>query len=501
MPNQHSNPSFSIRRFVACGDHVLPLVVGCVVALTSCSSGGGGDGAVAGGGIGGTGAPVALARGEVNAFGSIFVNGIEWETTDTEIFVSGAATSESELDLGMIVLVKGELDDNNAGGTASLVRYEPTLRGPISTIAPIGNDGVEKALTILGQSVLVESGQTLFRDVQFDTLTVDDVVEVSGLVDSTRTIRATRVRQEGVVDLGTTEVKLRGTVSDFNGISQFRLGSIMINVTNSTELSELPGGIQNGQFVDVEGTLTDADQLQATEIELEDRTLDDTNDASLQGVIGDFNGLSDFEIDGQTVDAGSAILEPNDPALFGEGVSIQVEGAVVNGVLLASELELRNDDAQIEAEVAPGATDVGNSTLQVLGVTIEVNASTLFEDARDDLPNFGLGDISTGDFLSVRGTEIDNNRITATQIERKNATVDVVLQGFVDSVETNSLTILGVTVGTDGNTKFETEDDEDIDSDAFFLQLQPGNLVKVKREANDGDATAIDLADEVEFED
>ena len=56
-----------------------------VFLLISCGSGGGG-GMTAGGGIGGTG---IISQGAVSAFGSIFVNGTEFDTSNAAIIVNG----------------------------------------------------------------------------------------------------------------------------------------------------------------------------------------------------------------------------------------------------------------------------------------------------------------------------------------------------------------------------------------------------------------------------
>ena len=68
------------------------LLLPLVIALSSCGGGGGGGGggglaAVStGGGIGGTG---VTSSGTVDGFGSIFVNGVEYETDEAQILIDG----------------------------------------------------------------------------------------------------------------------------------------------------------------------------------------------------------------------------------------------------------------------------------------------------------------------------------------------------------------------------------------------------------------------------
>ena len=68
----------------------------------------------AGGGIGGTG----RAYGEITAFGSIFVNGIEYSTTTATITINGVVQpvgDQSALKVGMAVLVDGTVNAATGG--------------------------------------------------------------------------------------------------------------------------------------------------------------------------------------------------------------------------------------------------------------------------------------------------------------------------------------------------------------------------------------------------
>ncbi len=56
------------------------------------------------GGIGGTGA-TDVSRGPIEGFGSIFVNGVEWEIDLAEVELDDERGSGEELQLGMVVTV------------------------------------------------------------------------------------------------------------------------------------------------------------------------------------------------------------------------------------------------------------------------------------------------------------------------------------------------------------------------------------------------------------
>ncbi|HKK51694.1 MAG TPA: DUF5666 domain-containing protein, partial [Myxococcota bacterium] len=98
------------------------LLAGLAGAALAC--GAGGEGSVADtGGMSGTG----ISQGPITAFGSIFVNGVEWDLSEATVVVNDAPTTESELRLGMVVRVEGSFDDDGASGRALSVAFDAEL--------------------------------------------------------------------------------------------------------------------------------------------------------------------------------------------------------------------------------------------------------------------------------------------------------------------------------------------------------------------------------------
>ena len=70
--------------------------------MVGCGGGGGGgsDGTSGGGSTSG------VSQGQIEGFGSVFVNGVEWETDSAEFEIEGSpGFSESDLQIGMLVKV------------------------------------------------------------------------------------------------------------------------------------------------------------------------------------------------------------------------------------------------------------------------------------------------------------------------------------------------------------------------------------------------------------
>jgi hypothetical protein len=477
----------------------IALALTLAVAL-GCGSGGG----LAGGGIGGSG----LSAGAISGFGSIFVTGTEYDTSGASVDLDGSPAAESDLRIGMVVVVEGTR--SGASGTADTVTYDDEIEGPIAAVTVVSED--VKELAILGQTVTIERTLTRFDTrgaipvPDFDTIAVNDVVEVSGFRRSAD-IQATYVEKKGVFSGGALAVELKGTVSGVAGMS-FMLGSISVSWDGGTTLDDLPsGGPTNGDFVEVEGSLTGPTTVQASRIEREGPFTGDVDDFEIEGAVTQFSSLSSFRVAGQLVNAGGAGIQfvPNDPSFVRDGARIEVEGELVNGTLIASEVKLRDGEARIHAQIAAaGDLDPGAGTLRLLGVTIRVDASTQLEDDLLEIPNFGLADMTAGDFLEVRGVEDGAGGVIATEIEREDDAEDVRLRGRVNAIDADlaggrSVSILGVVVPTDSNTEFEDFPGGVSNEDDFYAFVQLGDLLDAEDEV-DGDETAIDVADEIELE-
>jgi hypothetical protein len=78
------------------------------------------------------------------------------------------------------------------------------------------------------------------------------------------------------------------------------------------------------------------------------------------------------------------------------------------------------------------------------------------------------------------------------------------VRGSVTAIDANpaggrSVSILGVLVPTDANTEFDDFPGGASDEDEFYAEVQIADLLDAQDD-EDGDETAIDVADEIEFE-
>ena len=246
-------------------------------------------------------------------------------------------------------------------------------------------------------------------------------------------------------------------------------------------------------------------EVDAYKIEEEDEDFgDDVDDVSLQGVISNYVSDADFEIDGRSIDANTAMFSPNGLDLD-DGLNIEVEGEIIGGKLIADEVELREGESKLRSTI--GAVDAINGWFEVTyptlipgSVIVRTNSQTVFEDETGAVPSetFSINDLKMNlDFVRVEGQEI-SNEVVASVVKRVNgAGESLKLEGAVDTFAVNSsITILGIIYGVDP-TPGGTDFDGFANSDLFFDALNPvgGDFVEIE-----DDDVADGVADEVELE-
>lgn len=305
-----------------------------------------------GGGIGGTG----ISFGPIVAFGSIFVNGVEYETADAEIFVDDAPATENDLALGMLVTVTGSVNEDGVTGTASRVDYRTTIEGPVSEV-DISADG-SGLLVALGQAVettpatVFDAGDSGIPSL--DGLPVNALVEVSGYTDGTGLVVATRLEVEAA-DWAGEDVEVAGVVQDLvPDIFTFRIGELTVLWSEVTVLPAEP--LANGLLVRVFSTrgFDGTGRLIAERIELENDGVvgvgEDGEEVDIRGIVTGPLVDSVFLLNGQPVRL-TVATEFDDGTIADvvTGIELRVEGVIEDGEIVAEEIRF-GDDFDIDSD-------------------------------------------------------------------------------------------------------------------------------------------------------
>lgn len=495
-------------------------LLAAAMLLAACSGGGGSDSVAAagpGGGIGGTG---IAASGQVTGFGSVFVNGVEFETDNSTISIDDMGATENDLRVGMIVEIKGTLNDDGLTGTADTIVHEAELKGPVTSEPISDTDQRLKSFQIFGFEVIAQADVTIFDSSDgtfgFDTIALDDVLEVNGFFDpTTGIVSATRI--ERLDNLVETETRLRGIVANFDSIADtFDLGTVMVSVAVGADLTDLPNGLSDGLDVKVEGVVLADGSVEAREIELESSHFEgESGEVRVEGVIEKFGNCGIgclFEVLGVRIDPTGAMIEPAG-ATLDNGLLVQVEGDLQNGLLAADAIKLREGSIELLGFIAamPGTdtftVEFTSGAADTITVRVD-NATQITDGSGGNAITFAQ--LVMGDMVRVKGYE-NAGEVLAEKIRRK-LEDEVELKGPLDNYnfdpatpDMGSLTILGITFNLNANTKFELDGvlDQEVTPIAYFADpnLVPGAIVEVEDElsadgVNDGDG----IADEVELD-
>ena len=488
------------------------------IGLAACSSSGGDGGGVAG--IGGSG---YTSTGTITGFGSIYVNGVKFDTSSSTFTIDDNPGVESDLGLGMRVTVSGSLNADGISGTATSVSFNDDLEGPVSNLTPVGNDGVIQTFTLLGRQVRISADTTSFdvtgalagTTFDFDTIANDNQVEVSGFLDANGVMQATRVELKATnFTFASTLVELKGTVENFNSADDtFTLADttgVTIDATGATIDDSLPGGIADGAFVEVKGLCSNGTctTINASKVESGLDDFNDNDDVEVEGIITSLTDQNTFEVNGIPVDAsGASVTRIPDTIVLAVNKEVEVEGTISNGTLIATKVKDESNDIKIEATILDVTPASNSFRLEpVLGsgqtITVVIDRSTEVEDEISGIsnPDDLITSLSAGQFVSVEGYDGGSGTVIASEVERAASADDVIVQGIMDSFSAGgTVSVLGVEFDVQQpETEYEDENDLPLTPAEFETNTQDGvTLIKVKDKAGQ---PAIGTADEVEIE-
>jgi hypothetical protein len=394
-------PQFLSRRQAAA------MLLAAAAAFVSACGGGGGDADTSSAGETAT----SFAAGPISGFGSVIVNGVRYDDSGATVLDDDdGGRSRDALRLGMMVEIDAaQLNRAAAQGKALRIRFGSEVVGPVNSV-----DAGTGTLVVLGQTVRT-TATTVFDDSLpggLAALTAGAVVEVHALFDAASgSYIATRIENED----DSSFYKLRGVIANLDTAAKtFTIGGEVINYEGLTA-AEVPNGLANGQRVRVRLQTTPvAGQWVAVALRPGVRKLEDREDAHLRGAITALTSTAAFEVNGLPVDARGASF-PDGTAGVVLGAQVEVEGQVVNGVLVATKVELEashtDEHRDFELHGAISALDTANRRFTLRGVRVSYGDATVFRDG-------SAANLVEGREVEVKGTpSADRTTLQASLIK------------------------------------------------------------------------------------
>ncbi len=371
---------------------VIGASIAATLLLTAC--GGGGNDAAS---TNGTNADL-VSQGVISGFGSVIVNGVRFDDSKAKIEdedeEENSTRSKDDLRLGMVVNING----SSAGttGTASVISFGSTLKGPVQSIAsstvPSGTPTTtttaagSHTLVILGQTVLI-GAWTVFDPVSlpngFASIAAGNVLEVHGhLSPSLNRLVATRISKEN----NANAYKITGNVSSLNAASQsFKIGTETFSYAN-IDPQKLRVTLADGLTIKMRLATVQATTgtWTATRIKAAKKAMPDRIKAEIEGLITAFTSATSFSVNGLVVDASNASF-PKGTATLALGVRVEVKGTVIDGKLVASVVKTEDrdrgedEDNEIELHGNLSALDTTAKTFMLRGLTVSYAGNVSFQ--------------------------------------------------------------------------------------------------------------------------
>jgi hypothetical protein len=387
--------------------------MGCLLSCTSPED------LYSGGGIGGTG---VISTGTVTAIGSVWVNDIEFDTRQADIYVNdeyvGAGDNAVVLSIhpGQVIRVEGNLNGDGSG-RADTVYYLPTVSGPIQEAAEVGE--YDRMFTLLGQEVIANE-QTNIQGAILDELETGNFVDVSGYIDDTGKIHASFIVKKAD---GTNPGDVFSLSGAIHGLDEkqkvFFINALRVQYENADLVGYLLDGMENGLWVHVVGRWESGEEvLMAETLDPFDRLEEDQGKkVQIEGITGTDLWQNRFRLEGYFVEVNSQTLFSggNQDEIL-SGSRIEVEGSFSGEILVADQIKFISD-YKVESEIL--AINSENKSIILYGfegVTIKTNDLTRFKgQARS------FEELDIADHLIVRGRFVEEDTLLATQIIKKSS--------------------------------------------------------------------------------
>ena len=425
-----------------------------------------------------------IASGPVTGFGSVIVNGTEFQTDSASVSMDDEAGVLADLRVGMVVSVTGYVNTDSGVAYAEQIRFNDDAEGPISSI-----DHDKGSFVVLGKTFLADE-LTEFESGSFESLGEGNMVQVSGLWRNEERVQATHIRRIANAWQNGMTMEVKGEIADLDiGLHRFRIGTQWFDYSQAS--LELGGAdIADGQYIQAscDHAPGDGDMI-LDRIQLRDRDRDRDRDhecdsdcnTEIEGYVTSFVSATEFEVDGQAVTTTDQTVYVNGTAdTLAVDIKVKVVGTIDDmGVLVATRIVFRLPSV-IEIDADIDVLDGDNGTITLLGIVVITTSNTMYHDhSAASVLEFGFDDLAVGDRVEIRAY-MDGDSIFVTRVQREDPDDSVTLKALVEAIARPDITLLGIVVTADDETVFQNVSMEFIDADEFFELVAIDSIVKAE---------------------
>lgn len=440
-----------------------------VAAATLAACGGGGGDSTGGS----TSTKPAVYSGPISGLGSVTVNGVRFSSSDATLSDDdGAGLRSDDLKLGQTVRVSGSSDDTTNLGNATAVVVQRGLQGAVSAVnVAAGTFTLLGQLVTTNNGTTYEGLTSLAALADGNTVEVYGVVQPSGGILATRVERKTitgATLRGRVTNLNTTaktftvgtllvnyanasvngtlangslvkvkataapvanllnassvklsddnaaytsagaaSIKIKGLAESAPSAGKLNVSGTPVDISNAT----LKGGtvVTTGALLEIKGSWNGT-TLVAREVEFEgsrDVQLGGRNE--LYGAVSAFTSISNFVVNGVTVDASA--INGISPSQIAVGTYLEIKGNVVGNVLKATKIEFKSGNPSggfIEQNgLVSGFVSV--SDFRINGLRVDASNARFEKGSATNLRN--------GAFVEIKGSQSASGTLVASKVE------------------------------------------------------------------------------------
>lgn len=380
---------------------LLGAILGAVIVIAAC----GGGSNSAGVGSGGTGAfsVTAYSEGTITGFGSVIVNGLRYDDGLAVVRDEEGLRSRSDLKLGMVVAVDGKVDSNNSA-SASVIRYDSALLGPVKTVS-LGS----KTFTVMGQTVYLDNSTVLDASLAqgLASISSNDVVEVHGFLNAaTNQLQATLVERKTSV----SKYKISGLVQN----QQVSAKTFMIGNEKFSYAEANLESIANGNLVKLRlqpRAPTGTEPWVVAAFSTQERSSASQERAEIEGLVTQVNSATQFSVSNILVDTRNASFPNGNSAItITIGMRIKAKGKLLDGILTATEVKAESRSSKdIELKGTVSDLNTVSKTFTVRGVSVNYSPPVEYEKGTEASLATGVAVEVEGNLIAGTSTVKANN--------------------------------------------------------------------------------------------
>lgn len=377
------------------------------IALTGCGGGSSGSASST------SATPASTetsATGTVTGFGSVVIDGEEYDTSAAVVSTSTDPSTSTEVPVSDVALGMQVTAQINASGKITTMVYAAATIGRVTASSA-------SSITVSGQTVVPSSNPalpTIYSGVgSMADIAVGDMVVVYGVTTGNGTITATRVE---VKDPSVaTKTRVVGNIGNLDSAAKtFTIGGLTVNYS-ATTLVPSSLSLANDLTVTVwsDSAPTNAGVLTAKVVAVSNANITDGNSARVGGWVRNYSASNKtFALGNVSVDASTAKYTNGVAADLANGRALRVTGSFSNNLLKASTIQyIRNlGDSQV---VLTGSINnfVSASNFVVRGVPVSTSGATFVNGTAENLADGVLVRIV------APSTSSDGSTLSASKVE------------------------------------------------------------------------------------